>query len=136
MSASRNKAASGAEKWLPVRRHETVAEAYAALRHSGHQVLVAHFTDGAYDYREIDYTQATALVVGAELEGLSGEAIEQADAAVTVPMRGMTQSLNVSVATALILYEAMRQRERVGYYDGTRMKREDHNAWLASWAEL
>ena len=69
------------------------------------------------DFREIDYTIPTALVVGAEWDGISEEAIKGADHAITVPMLGMVESLNVSVATAVILFEAQRQRTEKGMYN-------------------
>ena len=80
-------------------------------------ILVAHFSDKAKPFREFDYTKPTAIVVGAELDGISEEAAELADAHVIIPMMGMTQSLNVSVATSLILFEAQRQREEKGFYN-------------------
>lgn len=129
-----NKAASGAGKWLPVQRHESVDEAFGNLRAAGFRLLAAHFDDDAVDYREVDYTRPTALVVGAELDGLSEEAIEAADASVAIPMCGMTKSLNVSVATALILYEAMRQRETAGMYRQPRLSKERYEEWFARWA--
>ena len=128
------KAASGCGDWLSIRTHASVSKAYAHLRSQGLRILAAHFREGARDFREIDYTQPTALVVGAELEGISQEAAEQADGAVIVPMMGMTQSLNVSVATALILFEAQRQRQAAGMYDERRMDDDTFERLLFEWS--
>ncbi len=109
----------GAEKWVNVRSHESVAAAAGWLRTRGFQLVAAHPGDDAVDYREVDYTVATAFVVGTELFGVSPEGLELSDCRVKIPMMGMTQSLNVSVACAIVLYEAMRQRDAAGLY-GTR----------------
>lgn len=106
-----DKAASGAGKWVTLREHPDIDAAYRHLRKRGMRIYAAHDGLGAVDFRSIDYTQPTAIAVGAELDGLSEAAVEAADSAISIPMMGMTRSLNVSVATAVILYEAQRQRE-------------------------
>jgi tRNA (guanosine-2'-O-)-methyltransferase len=68
----------------------------------------------AVDYRTCDFTGPTAFVLGAEKWGLSGEAAGLVDQAVFIPMRGMVQSLNVSVAASALLFEALRQRQAAG----------------------
>jgi tRNA (guanosine-2'-O-)-methyltransferase len=111
----------GAEKWMNVRTHESFDSACIFLRERGFQLVAAHLSDQAVDYREIDYTVPTALVVGTELFGVSEEAAAAADLQVMIPMRGMTQSLNVSVACAIVLYEALRQRDEKGLYGKSRL---------------
>lgn len=111
----------GAEKWMKVRPHENIASAAGFLHEKGFQLVAAHLSDEAKDYRDIDYTVPTALVVGTELFGVSEEALAHADLQVMIPMRGMTQSLNVSVACAIVLYEAQRQRDEKGMYDKSRL---------------
>jgi len=113
------KTSQGAEKWVNVRSHASVAAASSWLRERGFQLVAAHPGNDAFDYREVDYTAPTALVVGTELFGVSPEALELSDCRVKIPMSGMTQSLNVSVACAIVLYEAMRQRDAAELY-GTR----------------
>lgn len=129
----RDKAASGAGKWLPLCKHADIGAAYTYLRERGFRLYVAHECDDAVDYRDIDYTLPTAIVVGAELDGVSEAAIAGADAAVSIPMRGMTRSLNVSVATAVILYEAHRQRDAAGYYDSRRLPDDAYEAMYGEW---
>lgn len=111
------KAASGCKKWVETVSHKTVSNAYSHLKEQGYQILAAHFSHKALPFREIDYTRPTAIVVGAELHGISQEAADLADEHIIIPMMGMTQSLNVSVATSLILFEAQRQREEKGFYN-------------------
>lgn len=94
----------------------------------GFQVVVTHLEERAVSFRDVDYTKPTLLVMGNEKEGVSSEVIAQADKVIIIPMQGMVQSLNVSVATALILYEAQRQLENAGCYDRPRLsmaKREE-----------
>lgn len=129
----RPRAASGSRKWVGVRRHGSVDEAYGHLRSKGFRILCAHFDEEAVDFRSVDFTQPTALVVGAELEGITDEAVEKADGSIIVPMLGMVQSLNVSVATALILYEAQRQRQEKGMYDERSMDDETYRTLLFEW---
>jgi tRNA (guanosine-2'-O-)-methyltransferase len=106
----------GAEKWMNVRQHDDFPSACRYLRDRGFQLVAAHLSDRARDYRDIDYTVPTALVVGTELFGVSKEAVTEADVQVMIPMQGMTQSLNVSVACSIVLYEAYRQRDKKGMY--------------------
>ena len=108
----------GAEKWMNVRTHADFPAACRFLRRRGFQLVAAHLSGRAKDYRDIDYTVPTALVIGTELFGVSKEAVQEADCQVMIPMRGMTQSLNVSVACAIVLYEALRQRDEKGLYEG------------------
>ena len=106
----------GAEKWVKVQAHYCVEDACHHLHKQGFQLVAAHLSDEATDYREIDYTQPTALLVGTELFGVSEEALALSDRQVMIPMLGVTQSLNVSVACAIVLYEALRQRQAAGMY--------------------
>jgi tRNA (guanosine-2'-O-)-methyltransferase len=99
----------------------------------GFRVFAAHPSDDAIDYRELDYTQPTAILVGAELDGVSAEGLELADVHVSVPMQGMVRSLNVSVATSILLFEAMRQREAAGMYAASRLSPDDFERHLFEW---
>jgi tRNA (guanosine-2'-O-)-methyltransferase len=123
----------GAEKWMNVRTHEDVSSACNYLREHGFQLIAANLSDEAVDFREIDYTLPTALIVGTELFGVSEEAVAESDGQVMIPMRGMTQSLNVSVACALVLYEALRQRDAKGLYEQPRLDAETRCVQRFEW---
>lgn len=125
---------AGTKKWVRVRLHETLPEAFTELRASGFRVLAAHPSEDAVDYRDVDYTEPTAILLGAELHGVSAEGLELADVHVTVPMQGMVRSLNVSVATSILLFEAMRQREEAGMYASSRLSPDDYERHLFEWA--
>lgn len=100
-------AAAGSNSWVQVKTHRTIADAVGHLKGQGMQILATHLSDNAIDFREIDYTRPT---------GITQEALALADQDIIIPMIGMVQSLNVSVASALILYEAQRQRQNAGMY--------------------
>ncbi|CAH0541829.1 tRNA (guanosine(18)-2'-O)-methyltransferase TrmH [Vibrio marisflavi] len=108
---------AGARNWVEVDTHDTIEDAVCSLKTQGMQVLVTNLSDKAVDFREIDYTKPTAVILGSEKFGASKSAIELADQDIIVPMMGMVQSLNVSVASAIVLYEAQRQRQEKGMYD-------------------
>ena len=124
-----NNTAQGAQRWVGLTRHDDTGSGLAELSANGFNCIAAHFSDRAIDYREIDYTQPTAVVLGTEKFGISDDAARLCDAHIVIPMHGMTRSLNVSVACALILYEAERQRSAAGMYAG-------HDPEKAPWREL
>lgn len=111
-----NATSGSAEKWVAVKTHQNTLSAVRSLQAQGMQVLATHLSQRSVDYRELDYTRPTCLLLGAEKWGVSDEAAGAADANIIVPMFGMVQSLNVSVAAATILFEAQRQRLAAGMY--------------------
>jgi len=88
----------------------TTAEAIAFLKGNGIRILTAQLQDSK-PYYGIDMTVGTALVMGSEALGLGDEWRKAADAHILIPMRGIVDSLNVSVSAAILLYESVRQRE-------------------------
>ncbi len=125
--------AKGSQKYVIAHKHDDFSKAAKQLKASGHQLLAAHFSDQAVDYRMIDYTQPTAVVMGAELEGMSQSTADQVDQHIIVPMLGMVESLNVSVACALILYEAQKQRQALGMYDNQSLDPITYDQLLFEW---
>lgn len=121
---NRQRAARGSNKWVKLVLHDNIEKAYEAFRAQGMQILVAHYTEEAVNFRTIDYTRPTAIVMGAELYGPSESAVFRADHFIYVPMHGMVESLNVSVAAAVILFEAQRQRTEAGFYRQPRLPAE------------
>lgn len=109
-------ASAGSNSWVKVKTHRHIAEAVRHLKDQGMQVLATNLSPEAVDFREIDYTLPTCILMGQEKTGITPEALALADRDIIVPMVGMVQSLNVSVASALILYEAQRQRQNAGMY--------------------
>lgn len=109
-------ASAGSNSWVKVQTHRHITEAVRHLKDQGMQVLATNLSANAVDFREIDYTKPTCILMGQEKTGITAEALALADQDIIVPMVGMVQSLNVSVASALILYEAQRQRQNAGMY--------------------
>ncbi|MGL5265713.1 MAG: tRNA (guanosine(18)-2'-O)-methyltransferase TrmH, partial [Plesiomonas shigelloides] len=92
--------AAGSNNWVEIRTHRTIGAAVGHLKAQGMQVLATHLSDKAVDFRSIDYTRPTCILLGQEKTGISEEALALADHQIIIPMVGMVQSLNVSVASA------------------------------------
>lgn len=125
--------AMGSQKWVEAKIYQCVDEPIQHLRQQGYQVLAAHFSDRAVDFREVDYCKPTALLLGAEREGVSDSSLATVNGEITVPMLGMVESFNVSVACAIILSEAQRQRQSAGLYDHRRLPDDIYNKTLFEW---
>jgi len=113
--------AAGSQNWIDVHNYSDTEDAIAKLKSQGMQVLVTNLSDTAVDFREIDYTKPTAIILGQEKFGASEKALAMADQDIVIPMVGMVQSLNVSVACSVVLYEAQRQRQLAGMYQQPRL---------------
>lgn len=111
----------GTQKWMSAHYYEEVSDAVASLRARGFQVLAAHKSTGAKEYQQLDYTRPTAFMMGAELDGVTRRVLDQVDGEVYIPMMGMVESLNVSVACAILLSEARRQRLAAGCYEQAKL---------------
>ena len=124
----RRGSAMGSQQWVRQTNHDNINDAMAELKGQGMQVLVTHLSDTAIDFRDIDYTKPTAILFGQEKYGATDEAKAMADHDIVIPMMGMVQSLNVSVAAALVLYEAQRQRTIAGMYNTQQLPEEECQA--------
>ncbi len=125
----------GAHRWVERKRIDTAdkTDFLKKKKENGYQILVTHIDEGALSFREVDYTRPTVIVMGNEKDGVSKEVLAQADHTIIIPMMGMVQSLNVSVASALILFEAQRQREAAGMYKRARLSETERNRYKAEW---
>jgi len=124
----------GSHKWVFLHRVENAVDTLKGLKEKGFQIVATRLVGNSVHFREVDYTKPTVVVVGNELEGVSEEVAEVADYNVVIPMYGMAQSLNVSVATAVILYEAERQRSLKGIYEKPQLSLEEIKQILRKWA--
>jgi tRNA (guanosine-2'-O-)-methyltransferase len=109
--------AAGSQNWVDVHHYNQTEEAIKALKQQNMQILVTNLSNTAVDFRDIDYTKPTAILLGQEKFGASAQALSLADQDIIIPMVGMVQSLNVSVACSVVLYEAQRQRQLAGLYN-------------------
>ncbi len=102
--------AKGTERWVDVRFEENIYEFLINKKNEGYQIVVTALSEESVDFRKVDWTKPTFLVMGNELNGVSDKMLSIATKKIHIPQYGMVQSLNISVATAIILYEVDRQR--------------------------
>ncbi len=112
VNATVRKSAAGAAAHLPIARVANIAQALRTLKKAGVWIAGAALGDGAISYVDADFRRDLALVIGAEGAGIAPIVRRECDWLVSIPMVGKTQSLNASVAAGILLYEAVRQRER------------------------
>lgn len=124
---------ASAAKWVEVERHDSIGACYERLRRDDFQVLATTIGPKARRLFDWDLTSPTALVLGNETRGVSEEGLALADGAISIPMAGMVQSLNVSVACGVCLYEAYRQRDASGAYDAPKLSAKRLTALEDDW---
>lgn len=109
---------ASAKKWVELAKFKSVKDCYTELKENKYNIYSTCMNSGkkSFSLYELDLTKRTALVFGNEHRGLSEEAVKLSDKNFLIPMKGMVQSLNVSVSAAVCLYEALRQREVQGMY--------------------
>jgi 23S rRNA (guanosine2251-2'-O)-methyltransferase len=110
VNATVRKSAAGAAAYLPVARVANIAQSIRTLKKAGIWVAGAALGPGSQPYGTADFARDVAIVIGAEGSGISALARRECDFVVSIPMLGRTASLNASVAAAILLYEAVRQR--------------------------
>lgn len=103
------KTSAGALLRIPVCRRDSLTETITYLNESGFKT-VACFEEGEQIYHQADLTTPLAIVMGSEEKGIKRQHMEAATDRVRIPMVGQTESLNVSVASSILLFEALRQR--------------------------
>lgn len=126
--------ALGSQQWVNIVEHDHIESALKTAKQQGMQLVAAHFSEHAVDYRSLDYTLPTALIVGAEMHGVSAAAVAASDHQVVIPMLGMVHSFNVSVAAAVILLEAQRQRDVHGSYQRPQLVGVEYQHSLFRWS--
>jgi len=124
---------ASAERWVELVVHPSLEAALGAVRALGMRVYAAHFAADAVDFRDVDYTLPTCVLFGNERDGVSAAAAAAADRRIVIPMLGMVPSLNVSVATALVMFEAQRQRQVAGAYATPRLTPAERDARAVAW---
>ncbi|RYD59047.1 MAG: RNA methyltransferase [Sphingobacteriales bacterium] len=128
------RSSSTASKWVTVRQYDNVDECMKAVKERYYKVYATHLGESAKSMYELDMAQPVALLFGNERKGVSEEALKHCDGNFIIPQVGMIKSLNISVACAVTLYEAFRQRQQIGYYNGTaRLPQEQWNTLSESW---
>ncbi len=131
-----NSTAQGSQKWVNLINHPTSTAAVLNLKKKGFKLFGTTLNKSSNDYRKFDYTSKTCFVLGAEKWGLSESLIDEVDEYIFIPMSGMVQSLNVSVAASILLFEAIRQRELQGLIpkNGEGLDKKEYETTLFEWS--
>jgi tRNA (guanosine-2'-O-)-methyltransferase len=127
------KSSSSAAKWLTIHQYTDAQECFAALRKRYKKIYTTHLSTDAVGLHELNLTEPVALVFGNEHSGVSEEIIGMADGNFIIPQVGIIKSLNISVACAVTLYEAYRQKNNAGHYDAVKLEGEQLKSLRNQW---
>jgi tRNA (guanosine-2'-O-)-methyltransferase len=128
------KSSASAVKWIEKEKYTDINLCYNALREKGFKIYATSLTEGSVNLYDVDFTGKCAVVLGNEHRGVSDEAAELADEKMYIPMFGMVQSLNISVAAAVIIYEAVRQRFANGMYNESSLNKDELDLVIDKWS--
>lgn len=128
------KSSSSAAKWLTVRQHPDATACFLELRKKYPLILTTHLSSSAISLYDIDFTKPLALVFGNEHDGVSEEIRDLADGNFVIPQVGMIRSLNISVACAVSLYEAFRQKQNARQFDHPKLDPDEYNRLWKNWS--
>ena len=127
------KSSASAAGWLSIHHFEDIDACFGALREKYSKIYATHLGTESHSLYDLDLTEPVALVFGNEHAGVSDEALKLCDGNFIIPQVGMVQSLNISVACAVSLYEAFRQRQNAGHYASNRMPSNDWQRLSEQW---
>lgn len=127
------RSSSSAAKWLTIHQFDNAEECFSSLRKRYSKILTTHLSSDAVDLYAINMTEPIALVFGNEHSGVSDEIRALADGNFIIPQMGIIQSLNISVACAVTLYEAFRQKSKAGHYNQQRLDEARYNELFKEW---
>ena len=129
------KSGSSAVKWLTAHHYDDTATCFEALRKTYQHIYTTHLATDAISLYDIDFKASVALVFGNEHSGVSDEVRALADGNFIIPQMGIIQSLNISVACAVSIYEAYRQKQLAHHYDMPSLSLERRNELMKEWSE-
>ncbi len=127
------KSSSSAAKWLTIHQFTDAVKCFDELRQKYGKILTTHLGSNAIPLHSLDLTQSIALVFGNEHSGVSEEIRALADGNFIIPQVGIIKSLNISVACAVTVYEALRQKAQAGQYEKTGLPQARYNSLLNEW---
>ncbi|MFZ1497326.1 MAG: RNA methyltransferase [Saprospiraceae bacterium] len=111
------KTSGGTRKWLDVHLYTNLEDCMQHVKSKYQTIYSTHLSSDSKNIYDIDLTQSIAILFGNEKDGISHQALQYADANISIPQMGVTQSLNISVACAITLYESFRQRAQANMYE-------------------
>ena len=124
------KSSASAAGWLTIHQFDNIEKCVAVLKSQDREIYATHLGEKATSLYDLDLIKPVALVFGNEQSGVSEECLQFCDGNFVIPQVGMIRSLNISVACAVSLYEAFRQRNAAGCYDGNSRMPEVQRATL------
>ena len=127
------KSSSSAAKWLSIHQFTNAEECFTELRKHYKKIYTTHLSSDAVSLHELNLTEPVALVFGNEHSGVSEEIIAMADGNFIIPQTGIIKSLNISVACAVTLYEAFRQKNNAGHYNQPKLEGEQLEMLRTNW---
>ncbi|HNF43182.1 MAG TPA: RNA methyltransferase [Ferruginibacter sp.] len=130
------RSSSSAAKWLTIHQYTDAAECFAELRKHYRKIYTTHLSSDAAGLHQLNLAEPVALVFGNEHSGVSEEIIAMADGNFIIPQVGIIRSLNISVACAVTLYEAFRQKSLAGHYDQVKLEGEKLQRLRTEWGFL
>lgn len=130
------KSSSSAAKWLTVHQYTDAHECFAELRKRYKKIYTTHLSSDAVELHQLNLTEPVALIFGNEHSGVSEEIIAMADGNFIIPQVGIIKSLNISVACAVTLYEAYRQKKNAGHYNAIKLNGERLEGLRNEWGFL
>ena len=123
-------AAKGAERWINLIIHKNTEQCFNSLRSCGFKIFVADFQNDSYTPDTVPIQDPVAIVMGTELVGVSEEARALSDGSIIIPMYGLTQSLNVSVASACLMQRISTRMRDAGF---GKMSLDEQSELLNQW---
>lgn len=130
------KSSSSASKWLSVHQYQDADECFKVLRQKYSKIYSTHLSEDAVSLYELDFLESTALVFGNEHGGLSESVLSKCDGNFIIPQVGIIKSLNISVACAVSLYEAFRQKNIAGHYKDPQLTKQQFEELASKWELL
>jgi len=127
------KSSSSAAQWLTIHQFTDASSCFSALRSRYDLLLATHLGTESLDLHSVDFTGRIGLVFGNEHEGVSEEIRLLTDGNFIIPQVGMIKSLNISVACAVTLYEAFRQKKNAGHYESRKLPDLEYNRLMTDW---
>lgn len=129
------KSSASAWKWLDFKRFSSTEKCFEYLHGLKFKIYTTHLSADSVSLYDMNLTEQTAFVFGNEHAGVTAKAVELADGNFLIPQVGMIQSLNISVACAVTLYEAFRQKKISGHYENLKIEENIFQENLKNWAK-
>ncbi len=123
-----------ANRWVTIHQFDNAVECFLVLRKKYNKIYATHLSESSINVYDINFTESIALVFGNEINGVSIQAINLSDGNFIIPQVGMIQSLNISVACAVTIYEAYRQKNIAGHYSNNHIPLPNEQELKESWS--